>query len=247
VSAKPPLPDDLLADIDRLAPQLTLLDHYRVLGVDASASDELLKAAYLRMLQRYHPGRWHARESRPHQKRMEAIFARATEAYQVLCDPDRKREYDRALALVRGERVAPAAPAPPRPAMPPSDPSRPLVLVVEDDEALRRMLVRILAELGTVVAASDGREALDLLASAERLPSLVVTDLMMPRLDGLELARRMKADAKTRSIPIVMLTAKQGAKDVVEGVNAGARVYLTKPFKVDELKAKAKKAMGPSR
>ena len=123
-------------------------------------------------------------------------------------------------------------------------PGHALILVVEDDETLRNMVARILAELGEVHAVADGREALAYLASANPLPRLVVTDVMMPHIDGLELARRLKAEPRTNRIPIMMLTAKQGAKDLIDGVNAGARLYLTKPFKVDELKAKAKKAMG---
>lgn len=300
---RPPLPDDLLADIDRLAPLLTLLDHYTVLGVKESASESEIKAAYLRVIQRFHPDRWHARESGPQRKRMEAIFARATEAYEVLRRPDTRLDYDRSLYEVRGiprPSSKPKAPSPPRPAppLPPppvqrapsvtamakavrlmdqlrpptvpapamapkpaiappappplapaasahtaSGPQRSTILVVEDDETLRKMLVRILSELGTVREARDGVEALAL-ASDDPVPRLIVTDVMMPRMDGLELARRLKATPRTSHVPIVMLTAKSGAKDLIEGVNAGARVYVTKPFKVDDLKSKAKKAMG---
>lgn len=289
MTSRAPLPDDLLADIDRLAPHLTLLDHYAVLGVAESASEAEIKAAYLRLIQRFHPDRWAARDSGAHRKRMEAIFARATEAYEALRRPESRLEYDRSLYEVRGiprpsakpQPIAPArpasvaqvaqaarlverlrpptipapaavrppapAPAPPTPASPvghASGATRPLILVVEDDDTLRRMLVRILGELGTVREARDGAEGLEL-ASAEPMPRLVVTDLMMPRMDGLELARQLKRDPRTSRIPIVMLTAKGGPKDVIDGVNAGARFYVTKPFKVDELKTKAKKALGP--
>lgn len=117
------------------------------------------------------------------------------------------------------------------------------ILVVEDDEALRTMLVRILSDLGQVIAAPDGAAALQVLEK-DPVPRLVVTDIMMPNIDGLELARRMKGNPRLARVPIVMLTAKQGPKDMIEGVNAGARFYVTKPFKVDELKSKVKKAMG---
>jgi CheY-like chemotaxis protein len=282
VSQKPPLPPDLIAEIDRLAPQLTMLDHYRVLGVTESASADELKAAYVRALARFHPGRWQARDTEKHQKRMEAIFARATEAYEELRDPPRRLDYDRALSKVRGiarssampgaaqrdaapvrtERRAPSAtelasaarlmdqlrpqPKPmPTPAEPtaPTTPPRDAILVVEDDEALRRMLARILDEIGEVRAVADGAQALEAL-SVDPLPRLVVTDVMMPNVDGLELAQRIKADPRTKRIPIVMLTAKQAPRDVIEGVNAGARIYVTKPFKVDDLRAKVKKALG---
>jgi CheY-like chemotaxis protein len=299
MTSKPPLPDDLLADIDRLAPQLTLLDHYGVLGVQETSSDVEIKQAYLRVIQRFHPDRWHARDSSVHRKRMEAIFARATEAYEVLRHPAQKLEYDRSLYEIRGiprpsampKKPAPpiappaipavaregrrppsatelaqaarllgqlrpptAAPAargatpPPKPSAPtpaPATPSAPRlpIVVVEDDDALRKMLVRILGELYDVREARDGKEALEVVMR-EPIPRLVVTDVMMPNMDGLELARRLKAEPKTKSIPIVMLTAKQGSRDVIDGVNAGARIYVTKPFKVDDLKAKVKKAMG---
>lgn len=117
------------------------------------------------------------------------------------------------------------------------------ILVVEDDEALRTMLVRILSDLGEVTATPDGAAALRALEK-DPLPRIVVTDVMMPNVDGLELARRMKGSPRLARVPIVILTAKQGPKDMIEGVNAGARYYLTKPFKVDELKSKVKKAMG---
>ncbi len=307
---KPPLPDDLLADIDRLAPQLTLLDHYALLGISEASSPDEIKAAYLRVIKRFHPDRWHARDSGVHRKRMEAIFARATEAYEALRDPGRKLDYDRSLYEIRGiarpssrptpkrgpgppppapprtpatapvspggrprapsanqmaaalrlmEQLRPptvvpharapgAPPTPPKPAEKPPEPEKPAapripILVVEDDDTLRKMLVRIFQELGDVREARDGREALEI-ATKDPLPRLVITDVMMPHVDGLELARRLKADARTSRVPIIMLTAKQGPKDVIDGVNAGARIYVTKPFKVDDLKAKAKKALG---
>lgn len=269
MSDRPSLPPDLIAEIDRLAPQLTWLDHYRVLGVAESTSADELKAAYVRALARFHPGRWHVRDPGRYQKRMEAIFARATEAYEVLRDPEKRLDYDRALAKVRGIQRPSALPAPkvepvlvvaPRlPTVAPSPPMLPVpepetpphrsgapretILVVEDDDALRRMLTRILDELGEVHTAADGVEALAALRS-DPLPRLIVTDVMMPNLDGLELARRVKADPRTKRIPIVMLTAKQGPRDVIDGVNAGARIYVTKPFKVDDLRAKVKKALG---
>lgn len=332
MSEKLPLPDDLVRDIERLAPQLALLDHYQLLGVTETATDAEIKQAYLRLVQRFHPDRWHSRESGAHRKRMEAIFSRATEAYEVLRYASSRLEYDRSLYEIRGiprpsaaPRVPvapsppPARPAPPPPpsragaAPPPAPPgivrpptptpstpsARPVerspsqaklmaarmmqqlrpvstpgvavppavaapppaaptptststpapgaskvpILVVEDDEALRTMLVRILSDLGEVIAAPDGAAALRVL-ERDPVPRLVVTDVMMPNIDGLELARRMKGNPRLARVPIVMLTAKQGPKDMIEGVNAGARFYVTKPFKVDELKSKVKKAMG---
>jgi CheY-like chemotaxis protein len=300
VSEKQPLPPDLIADIERLSSQLMLADHYAILGVSESASADDVKASYLRLTKRFHPDRWFARDMGPYRKRMEAIFSRATEAYEVLRDPARKLEYDRSLSAVRGIPRASAAPAepraptpaalaaasrlmdrlrpgsqsampavrttpspapspapspPPTPPPPPRSPTatpaptappatgRPRILVVEDDDTLRRMLVRILSEVGDVEEAADGVDALAIVARGPA-PRLVVTDVMMPRMDGIELARRLKARPETARVPLVMLTAKSGAKDLVDGVNAGARFYLTKPFKVDDLKAKVRKALG---
>jgi DNA-binding response OmpR family regulator len=117
------------------------------------------------------------------------------------------------------------------------------LLVVEDDEDLLRMLSVMLRTLGRVQTAQDGQEALDQLHGSS-LPAVVVTDLMMPRVDGLSLARQMKNDAKLAHVPIVMLTARGRPRDIVAGINAGARHYVTKPFKKEELLEKVKRAIG---
>lgn len=118
---------------------------------------------------------------------------------------------------------------------------RPLILVVEDDYDTRRMMATMLAPLGDVVTASDGEEALE--ALVDRRPDLVVTDVMMPKLDGFALTRLVKGDVALERIPILMVTAKNLPKDVIEGINAGARFYLTKPFSPSELVDKARRAL----
>ena len=123
---------------------------------------------------------------------------------------------------------------------------KPQILVAEDDDALRRMMGHMLGDFAEVFLAPDGMEALMFLRRAERVPDLLVTDLMMPRLDGLALAKRLKDDARFGGMPVIILTAKGGATDVVAGINAGARHYLTKPFKRDDLLAKVKKVLGVS-
>lgn len=125
----------------------------------------------------------------------------------------------------------------------PDNAPRKRILVVEDDEDLLRMLQHMLVALGRVVKASDGAEALERL-QRDTAFDLVVTDLMMPRMDGLALAKRMKADARLAHIPVLMLTAKDTPKDVIAGINAGARHYITKPFKQQELLEKVKRALG---
>ena len=117
-------------------------------------------------------------------------------------------------------------------------------LVVEDDENLRKMTSRMLESIAEeVVAVGNGEEALDQLRSDPNF-DLVVTDVMMPRMDGLALARAMKKDDKLGRIPVIILTAKGGPQDVIKGINSGARHYLTKPFKSQDLLAKVSRALG---
>jgi DNA-binding response OmpR family regulator len=121
-------------------------------------------------------------------------------------------------------------------------PPRPRVLVVEDDEDLLRMLQRILGAVVEVSTATDGEHALQLL-HAGAAPDLIITDWMMPRKDGLTLIREMKQDVRFKQIPVVILTAKTGPREVVAGINSGARHYVTKPFKPDDLLGKVKKVL----
>src|SRR5215207_5942226 len=111
------------------------------------------------------------------------------------------------------------------------------ILVVDDDEAIRTSLRRGLALEGfRVVQAADGTEALR--QAREELPDLVVLDLMLPELDGLEVCRRLReADD---SLPIIMLTARDAVSDRVLGLEIGADDYLVKPFAFEELLARVK-------
>ncbi|MFI6294666.1 response regulator transcription factor [Nonomuraea sp. NPDC050790] len=111
------------------------------------------------------------------------------------------------------------------------------VLVVEDNEELRRALSRALRSEGYGVAvASDG--AAGLAAMAEQRPDLVVLDVMMPEMDGLEVCRRLRAEGDRR--PVLMLTALDGVRDRVAGLDAGADDYLVKPFALEELFARVR-------
>ena len=118
----------------------------------------------------------------------------------------------------------------------------PKILVVEDDNDLLQMIKTMLSAVGEITLARDGQEALDLLKSGFR-PNVIVTDLMMPRMDGLTLAKTLKNDPNVGNIPLVMLTAKSGPMDMITGINAGARHYVTKPFKAADLIDKVKKAL----
>lgn len=121
--------------------------------------------------------------------------------------------------------------------------SWPVVLVAEDDEALRKMIGHFLSDFVEVHLAADGAAALQWLQSRDQPPDLLITDLMMPGLDGLTLVQQMRKDDKLKRTPVIMLTAKDSPTDVVTGINAGARHYITKPFKRDDLVSRVKKVL----
>lgn len=108
------------------------------------------------------------------------------------------------------------------------------VLVADDDPDILDLLTLNLECHGYQVhGASDGEQARDL--ALELLPDLVVLDVMMPKMSGLEVLAVLKANESTREIPVVMLTAKASDSDVWQGWQAGADYYITKPFDLDEL------------
>lgn len=110
---------------------------------------------------------------------------------------------------------------------------RPLVLIVEDDMELRHYLMKIIGDRFAVSAAADGASALEL-ASAHR-PDVVITDIVMPAMNGFELLQRFRASRDLRSIPFLFLTARAGLEDRLEGLRLGGDDYLVKPFDPPEL------------
>jgi signal transduction histidine kinase/DNA-binding response OmpR family regulator/anti-sigma regulatory factor (Ser/Thr protein kinase) len=112
------------------------------------------------------------------------------------------------------------------------------VLVVDDNADMRSYLARLLGAHWAVRTTANGEEALR--AVAERQPDVVLTDVMMPRVDGFELLRALRSDPGTRHIPVIMLTARAGQEASVEGLEAGADDYLAKPFRADELIARVR-------
>ena len=111
------------------------------------------------------------------------------------------------------------------------------ILVVEDERRMAELLTRGLIEEGHAVSvAGDGYEALDLASSFAF--DLIILDVMLPRLDGFAVARRLRAGRN--QTPILMLTARDATRDVVEGLDAGADDYLTKPFPIEELFARVR-------
>jgi two-component system response regulator MprA len=113
------------------------------------------------------------------------------------------------------------------------------ILVVDDDQAVRDALRRALSLQGYEVdVANDGEEALLKLRTNPTTTDLLVLDVLMPRLDGLELTRRLRSDGS--ELPILMLTARDQVSDRVSGLEAGADDYLVKPFALEELIARVR-------
>lgn len=117
-----------------------------------------------------------------------------------------------------------------------TDSHRPLVLVVEDNTEIRRYIASSLADDYQVIKASDGQKGCD--KAYEHIPDLIITDIMMPVMDGTELCRRLKQDIRTSHIPIIMLTAKDTQANQQEGYEVGADSYLTKPFSISMLQSR---------
>lgn len=102
------------------------------------------------------------------------------------------------------------------------------LLIVEDNTDIRSMLRQELQQRFQILESSNGKDGYELAVANH--PDLIITDIMMPVMDGLEMTRRLRNNKNTRQIPIVMLTAKTTSSDSIEGVEAGADVYITKPF-----------------
>lgn len=117
----------------------------------------------------------------------------------------------------------------------------PRLLVVDDNPDLLRFMASELSGEYAVVTAADGNEALAEVDGYK--PDVIVSDLMMPGMDGIELCRRLKSDAATAPIPILILTAKHEVAAKIEGLTLGADDYMTKPFNIDELRLRLKKLL----
>jgi DNA-binding response OmpR family regulator len=120
---------------------------------------------------------------------------------------------------------------------------RPLVLVADDDpDILALVRFRLERDGYEVLSAPDGETALDL--ALARTPDLAVLDVMMPRLDGYELTRRLREHGPTTGIPIILLTARVQEPDLERGFEAGADDYVTKPFSPQALGERIQAALG---
>ncbi len=117
--------------------------------------------------------------------------------------------------------------------------NKPLIVVVEDEQAIQDVVAYNLRREGyEVLLAGDGDEGLALIQS--KRPALVILDLMLPGIDGLSICQQLRADAKTRSIPLMILSAKEEESDIVIGLSLGADDYLAKPFSPREMLARVK-------
>ncbi len=113
------------------------------------------------------------------------------------------------------------------------------ILIVEDEEDIQFILKFNLEKIGHhIVTANTGEKGLKL--ARENAPDLILLDLMLPKLSGLEICRILKAHKSTEHIPIVMVTAKGEESDIIRGLELGAEDYITKPFKIGEVLARVK-------
>jgi DNA-binding response OmpR family regulator len=122
------------------------------------------------------------------------------------------------------------------------------IIIADDDRIVRRIVVAKLSGLGYEVReAEDGQEALDLLEGGE-VPDLLITDSLMPRMNGLDLVRSIRNRPDDLSaLPVIMLTSRQSERDVIEGLETGLDDYVTKPFSPDELVARVRTVLWRTR
>lgn len=110
---------------------------------------------------------------------------------------------------------------------------QPLLLIVEDNAEVKNFLTKSLDKKFQILTANNGLEALPL--AFEKLPDVIISDVMMPEMDGYELCNKVKSDERTRHIPVILLTARSGELHEIEGLKTGADIYLTKPFSTQKL------------
>jgi DNA-binding response OmpR family regulator len=123
------------------------------------------------------------------------------------------------------------------------------ILVADDDRVVRRIVVTKLSGLGyDVTDVEDGQEALELLEGGQ-VPNLLITDSLMPRMNGLQLVRalRQNSNPDLATLPIIMLTSRQGEQDIIEGLESGVDDYVIKPFSPDELAARVRTVLWRAR
>lgn len=118
------------------------------------------------------------------------------------------------------------------------------ILVIEDDSEIAFLLEFMLQREGfTVVSAADGRAAEQLIASLTATPALVLLDIMLPYVDGVQLLRQIRGKPEWNEVPVLMLTAKSMEQDIVRALEIGANDYIVKPFQPAELMARIRRCL----
>ena len=114
--------------------------------------------------------------------------------------------------------------------------NRSLILIVDDMPENIDVLYNILKNRYEIIVAKNGEKALKL--AKEKLPDLILLDILMPAMDGYEVCKKLKNDESTKVIPIIFLTAKSNEEDIERGLKCGVVDYVSKPFNTDELEAR---------
>ena len=122
-----------------------------------------------------------------------------------------------------------------------SDKRSKILLVDDEIDTLLPLKRSLEVEDYIVVGAGNGPEAL--IKAKTEIPDIILLDLMMPEMDGYEVCEKLKKDPMTKNIPVIMLTAKDAVRDKVKGLDIGADDYVTKPFNLNELKARVKSVL----
>lgn len=122
--------------------------------------------------------------------------------------------------------------------------NRPVILAIDDNADMHLLFRDILRDSYNLICATDAQSALDMLSSMEEPPDLIISDVMMPGMDGYELTRRVRSDRRYEGIPLILLTAKADTSMKIEGLETGATDYMAKPFNGRELIARVNAQLG---
>ncbi len=125
------------------------------------------------------------------------------------------------------------------------EPEKPSLLIVEDNSDVREYIIGILDHKYNILEAKDGEEGVS--KSYLHIPDLIISDIMMPKMDGFKLCTKLKSEVRTCHIPIIMLTARATMQDKINGLETGADDYIMKPFEAEELKARIKNLLDQRR